>query len=442
VSLCPSVILIRGCIMFSQFPLLLAVYAVCVSSDVSFVSLGDWGGEALPASWMDFDTTVGDVADQLASTVEKSDAQFLVNTGDSFYWCGIQNTSDFQVQTDFIGPYSKHQVLGFKWYGVLGNHEYGYNVSAVLDLTNTLPNWILPERYYTKRVLVSDGVYISFIFIDSSPCVSEYRASSKAGWDPCGSQYPTCSLHSNKSDNFEGPCRFHENIMDQDCSKQLTWFKAALSNVPKDDWLIVVGHHPIDEMDVEDFTAALQSHGFDLYINGHAHTLTHYAVDGGSAYITTGAGAMVATHDQVPDTPAKLRTYNKVTGLAVEDNVHGHSYQAIWNQKIPGFTLHTFLNDFKQLRTDFITYKGNIPHSFVVTKGIAPSPPPTPGPNPSPAPPPSGPCCYYDEDSCTLGATCCTTKSKPYSKEGCDSHYGKKHNCRWTGSLCVVGPST
>ena len=59
--------------------------------------------------------------------------------------------------------------------------------------------------------------------------------------------------------------------------------------------MIVVGHHPADEIDVQDFTTAMQEHGFDLYLNGHAHTLTHYAVDGNDAYVTTGAGAMVDT---------------------------------------------------------------------------------------------------------------------------------------------------
>ena len=68
--------------------------------------------------------------------------------------------------------------------------------------------------------------------------------------------------------------------------------------VPADDWLIIVGHHPADEMDVEDLFAPIQAHGFDLYLNGHVHTLTQYSVDGNPAFVTSGAGAMIKTQDQ------------------------------------------------------------------------------------------------------------------------------------------------
>ena len=36
-----------------------------------------------------------------------------------------------------------------------------------------------------------------------------------------------------------------------------------------------------------------RDHGFDLYLNGHVHTLTQYTLDGKGAYVTSGAGAMV-----------------------------------------------------------------------------------------------------------------------------------------------------
>ena len=131
-----------------------------------------------------------------------------------------------------------------------------------------LRNWNLPARYYTKRIEGDLGVFMTFIFLDSSPCVSDYRAASNVGWDPCGAEFPTCSIKSPSSENddFEGPCHFHDNIMTQDCSLQYTWFKAQLAAVPKDDWLIVVGHHPADEMDVEDFVTPMVARGFALYV--------------------------------------------------------------------------------------------------------------------------------------------------------------------------------
>ena len=283
----------------------------------------------------------------------------------------IRNTSDPQIQNDYITPYMGYSSLNdVKWYSALGNHEYGYNVQAQLDYTKDSPTWFLPARYYTTRIALSGNNYLTLLFLDTSPCVNDYRSNNPDNWDPCMTEYPTCS-QSNNDDDFEGPCLFHQNILAQDCSVQYNWLKTTLQGVPPSDWLIVVGHHPIDECDVKDLTSVLQQHGFSLYLNGHAHTLTQYTIDGTGAYVTTGAGAMVNTLDQNhPITNAK------VNNLPVDEKLFqsmgktstGHSYQTIWNQKVAGFTLHTFNSDFTQLTTTFLDYNGNNIHEFVVNK--------------------------------------------------------------------------
>ena len=139
--------------------------------------------------------------------------------------------------------------------------------------------------------------------------------------------------------------------------------------VPKDDWLIVVAHHPADEIDVEDFLTPLLARGFDLYLNGHVHTLNQYTIDGGGSYVTSGAGAMVATQDQTtPAAEAKLRGGAWRAGAAAD----GHTYETVWNQKVAGFTLHTFSDDYQSLETQYIDYTGAVVH--VHHKGGAPSP--------------------------------------------------------------------
>ena len=255
-----------------------------------------------------------------------------------------------------------------------------YNASAQIDIHDTHPNWIMDDRYYSRRVeLGSSGHHLTMIFIDSSPCITEYRSESKEGWDPCGTEYPTCSL-SGGGDEFEGPCQFHDNIIAQDCGAQLAWFKKTLAAAPKDDWLFVVGHHPADELDVEDFTTAMQQHGFDLYLNGHVHTLTQYQLDGGGAYVTSGAGALVMSHDQLGGTPAKDRTYRKANSVELElladasAAPSGHSYKQVFNAKVSGFTLHTFSDDYTQLSTVFLDTHGKTLHSFTVNKGGSPAP--------------------------------------------------------------------
>lgn len=429
---------------------------VALAESYSFITLGDWGGAALEEPSKPYSKNVAAVSAQIAKTAQQVDAKFVVNTGDNFYWCGIQNVTDFQVQKDWIEPFQNDKALQVPWYGVLGNHEYGYNVTAQLDLTNNYENWIMPDRYYTKRVQLSGSNYATMIFLDTSPCITEYRSEEQRGWDPCGSMYPTCSL-SGGSDSFEGPCMFHEQILAQDCSAQLTWFKQQLQQVPKDDWLIIVAHHPADDIDAADFTSALQDHGFDIFLNGHTHCLTQYTVDNKGAYVTSGAGALVLSYDQLGGTPYKDRTMWKANedmlehmgtvayGMNQSAGVLGHTFQQVFTKKTSGFTVHTFNSDFTTLTTDFVDTTGATIHSFTVTKGAAPSPPsptptPTPTPpSPTPTPPSPGQCCYYHSTSCAKGDVCCSGSGKSYASKSSCEKYGEQHHCTWTGSSCVVG---
>jgi len=427
----------------------------------TFVTLGDWGGAALEEPSKPYAQNVKNVASALQGVFGAEDVRFLVNTGDNFYWCGIQNTSDFQVQADWVDTYA-NSVRAVPWYSVLGNHEYGYNVQAQIDLSDIYPTWVMPARYYTKRVSLSPSQHLSMIFLDSSPCVSEYRSSSPSRWDPCGTTYPTCSL-SGGHDDFEGTCHFNANILSQDCGAQLSWFKTQLNAVPKDDWLILVGHHPLDEFDVEDFVSAAEAHGFDLYLNGHAHTLTHYMVDGSPKYVTSGAGALVMTYDQLGGSPAKDRTMRKATGGDLDGNGNisvaeqqgldemaavpwgknernvGHTYKQVYNNKVSGFTKHTFSADFHTLTTDLIGVDGESMYSFTTTKGASPpSPGPSPGPAPGPSPGPAGACCYYADAACTAGQTCCAGSGSSYSSASSCTRYGAKHGCEWDGTKCAI----
>lgn len=330
----------------------------------AFATLGDWGGVALGGFHPD---TVKRVAQQLGKSAADREVQFVVNVGDNFYYCGITSTSDSQISEDYTSIYTA-PALQVPWYSALGNHEYGYDVDAQVQFTEVDPTkrWYLPARYYTKRVEVGAGQHVSFIFLDTSPCVSDYRAESSSRWDPCGSEFPTCSpIH-------EGPCMFHSNILSQDCSKQYAWFEAQIAAVNKNDWLIVVGHHPADEMDVHDFISVMQRHGFDLYLNGHVHALQQYTIDGKEAFVTSGAGAMVNTSDQHLDPRCAAAHTSGNSSL-------GHSWKSNWNRKIGGFTLHTFSEDFKSLKTEFVSYSGRVLHSFSVTKA---APPPGPSPRP------------------------------------------------------------
>jgi len=38
---------------------------------------------------------------QMTLTSTASEAKFITNKGDNFYWCGIQNTTDPQITVDY-----------------------------------------------------------------------------------------------------------------------------------------------------------------------------------------------------------------------------------------------------------------------------------------------------------------------------------------------------
>lgn len=276
-----------------------------------------------------------------------------------------------QINIDYVQPYS-HSSLQIPWYSTLGNHEYGYSVEAQIEYTKLSSTWYLPARYYTKRIQMSGANYMTLIVLDTSPCVKEYRSSDPSGWDPCSTEYPTCS-QVNTDDDFEGPCHFHDNILSQDCNAQYLWFQNTLLGVPKDDWLVIVGHHPIDEVNVKDFTSLMQQHGFSIYLNGHTHLLNQYTLDGSGAYLTTGAGSMVNTADQSHGVTKAKKNGGKYSArqlqeLSGSNTTLGHSYETVWTRTVAGFTLHYFNDDFTQLTTDFIEYTGEVLHSFVVNK--------------------------------------------------------------------------
>ncbi len=369
--------------------MLLAIFSLfftagVASAEYTFLSIGDWGGafvgETNPAE-VQYKNNVYAVAQQMAITANQTGAKFIINTGDNFYWCGIQNTSDPQIKADFEDPYSD-PALQVRWYGSLGvsnnfqlpsnskfnqmhfpqNHEYGYNVDAQIQYTKLSNSWFIPERYYTQRIHMDGSHYLSLIVLDTSPCVQDYRSNDVNLWDPCFTKYPTCSVM-NTDDDFEGPCKFHENILSQNCMAQYNWLQSTLMGIPRDDWLVVVGHHPIDEVDVKDFTSLLQQRGFSLYLNGHTHLMNQYTLDGAGAYVTTGAGSMVNTADQ-----QHPKTLLKTQGKAVPTATYGHSYQSICTNVVAGFTAHSFNSDFTELTTTFYNNLGGIVNQFTSDK--------------------------------------------------------------------------
>ena len=398
-------------------------------------SSGDWGCVPI-GGYHEKDEVM--VAKQFTKTVKEIDAKFILNMGDNFYYCGVHSKTDAMWNSTFENIFTDPATY-VTWWGALGNHDYGYPGSATAQMEYESPynnRWQIPDRYYYKRLTFPGQVNISLVTLDASPCQADYISSNPAGWDPCGSVIPSCP-----------GCTFHQNVIKQNCSKQLEWLNALMPTIPQDDWKILMVHAPASDLDVEDFVAPFQQYNFELFINGHVHLMAHYQMDNQGTYITTGAACMVRIDQEeakkMDHIPAHQQVLAKAGGNSCGGRNPWHSCSIVYQRTIAGYSSHTFNDDFTQLTTYLWDYQGNLLHSTTTTKGGSPAPNP-PGPNPNPPgpntpSPPSGACCHYAASSCTKGETCCSDEDKSYKEYECVHGVGKKHHCIWTGSTCIVG---
>ena len=331
--------------------------------DISILSVGDWGSAALGGYHL---RNAQNTADAMKIYASEYKPKLVLNTGDNFYYCGIQNTSDPQISADYVELFGN---LSLPWYNALGNHDYGFNPDAQLELNQTIPQWIMDNRYYHKRVefnyndndnvnninSLNDNISIALniIVLDTNPCVNDYRGDDRKKWDPCSIQYPLCSP-------VAGECMFHENIINQSCKTQLDWFNNTLSNIPPTEWVFVIGHHKADEIDAEDFQSLLGSNRVNLYLNGHNHNLEHYSIDGEAKYMTTGAGGMVIIGSN-GNSNVKLHEESP------EFKHRNHDFKSMWSKITTGFSSHTFIDKGTKVKTEFWDINQNILYVFTVS---------------------------------------------------------------------------
>ena len=213
------------------------------------------------------------IAELMGNMAEQgADPEFVVALGDVHHFNGVESTSDPLWMTNYELIYS-HPELMLDWFTILGNHEYRGNTQACLDYTNISRRWEMNSRYYTK-VFEDKGMTLRLIWIDTTPMMSKYR-----------------------TDNDTYP-----DVASQDYQKQLAWLDSVLTQA-KEDWTIVMGHHPLyaetskDEEERLDMQATvgkvLSRHHVDMYINGHIHNFQHLRIKGSDIdYITNSAASL------------------------------------------------------------------------------------------------------------------------------------------------------
>ena len=195
------------------------------------------------------------IAELMGQMAENVDIEAVVAAGDVHHFEGVRSVNDPLWMTNYELVYS-HPELMIPWYPILGNHEYRGNTQAVLDYSQVSARWEMPARYYTK-VLENDDITVRLVMIDTAPLLDKYRKDTEKYPDACK----------------------------QDMDKQLAWLDSVLTSA-KEDWVLVVGHHPIyadtdkndsERLDMEKrVDSILRKHNnVNMYLCGHIHNFQH-----------------------------------------------------------------------------------------------------------------------------------------------------------------------
>ena len=202
------------------------------------------------------------IAELMGVMAEEIGPECVLAAGDVHHFDGVQSVHDPLWMTNYELVYS-HPELMIDWLPILGNHEYRGSTQAVLDYSTVSRRWGMPARYYT-RVYEEEGTTVRIVMVDTTPLMSKYREENQ--------KYPEACL--------------------QDNEKQLAWVDSVL-HVAREDWVMVVGHHPIyaetpkDESERIDMQNTLgkvlgKYPKVAMYLCGHIHNFQHIRVPGSS----------------------------------------------------------------------------------------------------------------------------------------------------------------
>lgn len=195
------------------------------------------------------------IAELMGTMAENVDIECVIAAGDVHHFEGVRSVNDPLWMTNYELIYS-HPELMIPWHPILGNHEYRGNTQAVIDYSTVSARWNMPDRYYTFA-MENDGVTVRFVMVDTAPLLDKYREDTE--------EYPDA-------------CK-------QDMNKQLEWIDSVLT-AAKEDWVLVVGHHPIyaetgkddsERLDLQKrLDSILRKHAnVDMYLCGHIHNFQH-----------------------------------------------------------------------------------------------------------------------------------------------------------------------
>ena len=255
---------------------------------------------------------------EMAGTV---DPECVLAVGDIHHFNGVASPQDPLWLTNYEYVYS-HPDLMLDWFPVCGNHEYRGNTQAFMDYGKVSRRWMMPAKYYTK-VFDHKGTTIRVIFLDTTPLIDSYRKASEKYPDACK----------------------------QDAEAQLSWLDETLKNA-KEDWVIVVGHHPIyaytekkesERLDMQKRLLPIlhKYNNVAIYACGHIHNFQHIQKKGDNIDYVVNSSSSLA------------RPVKPIDGT-------------VFCSPADGFSV--FTADKKQLRMSMIDKDGKIIHTVLKVK--------------------------------------------------------------------------
>ena len=261
---------------------------------------------------------IAELMGEMAGTV---DPECVLAVGDIHHFNGVASTQDPLWLTNYEYVYS-HPDLMLNWFPVCGNHEYRGNTQAFMDYGKVSRRWMMPAKYYTK-VFDHKGTTVRVIFLDTTPLIDSYRKNSEIYPDACK----------------------------QDAEAQLSWLDETLKNA-KEDWVIVVGHHPIyayttksenERLDMQKRLLPIlhKYNNVAIYACGHIHNFQHIRKKGDNIDYVVNSSSSLA------------RPVKPIDGT-------------VFCSPADGFSVFTV--DKKQLRMAMIDKDGKIIHTVLKVK--------------------------------------------------------------------------
>ena len=223
------------------------------------------------------------IAETMGKMAETIDIEFVVAAGDVHHFEGVRSVSDPLWMTNYELIYS-HPDLMIPWYPVCGNHEYRGNTQAPVDYSKVSARWDMPAKYYTFTA-EEDSASVRIVMLDTTPLIDKYREDTE--------KYPDASK--------------------SEVETQLEWLDSVLT-AATEDWVLVVGHHPIyaetpkDDVERTDLQRTLlpilkKYNNVSLYACGHIHNFQHIKMKGDSIdYVVNSAGSLARSVKPVEGT--------------------------------------------------------------------------------------------------------------------------------------------